>query len=821
MNSTHLIGRWFGLDNVDAIEDLKLTFGAPWAQQGPAWVLFGCLLLIIAAVVFYVKYQPRAKRRVRAALAIARALLLCLIFLILADPVISVKLTNRPRPLLWLLFDGTDSMAIEDELSDAERESLGKAAGIIEKDPSVTAAKRHSRQSYIQSFVNKTDDNLLKKLNEKYRIKTFRFDRADGAQTLDTVQSGTETLDTEKLSEQLTTDGQVTALGKTLEDLALRHSSGNLSGVLIFSDFNQNAGPAPQMAAKRLGVPLYTVGIGPEKAVDIALSLQAPQLMKRAERSTLTAYVRQTGLKGQSVTVRLTARRLGGANIVADEIGIPIGEKTITLEDQELPVEFPFDPTESGRYLFTATIDPLPTEIVVHNNKAERESNIRDDFLRLMFVEYEPTWEWRFIKEVFHRDKLVGMRGFRTYLRSADPKVRETNELFLPTLTPKRSDFFANDVIFLSDMPAATLSSRFCEMTKEYVEKFGGGLVIIAGPRFGPGQLAETALADILPVTVDPDGRLNDSKEFRLRLTADGLVEDFMKLGNNPADSGENARAWDNLGKIPWYQPVIKVHSRAKVLAEHPTDKTIDQKTPQPIIAVRTFANGGHVVYVAFNETWRLRRKHGEQFYRQFWGQMINRMGLSHALGSQKRFVIKNVQPQYQADEKVTLTVEAYDANFDPLKEDNFPEKKLKAELFRPSRLTEGGDAAQAISIPLRRDGIFETEIPVFDSGEYRVRVTDPVTKEASEVFFQVASVSAERRSAVRNLELQQKLASETNGKSYTLETVNEFVNDFQPPEKIEVSMQTIEIWHTWFCFGLIVTLMFAEWLLRKWCNLA
>ena len=825
-NLTRWIGYWFGLENVDSIEEWHLTFGAPWAQQGPAWVLFGCLLLILASIVFYARYQPRAKKRVRIALAVFRSIVLCLLFLVVADPVISIKLTNRPRPLLWMLFDGTDSMAIEDEFSDAERESLNLAAGITAKstepqDQAVAAAKKLSRQNYIQSFVSKADDNLIQKLGAKYRIKMFRFDRPDGAQTLDVAKSGTEEIDTTKVAEQLTTDGQVTALGKTLEDLALRHSSGNLSGVMIFSDFNQNAGPAPQVAAKRLGVPLYTVGIGPEKAVDIALSLHAPQLMKRAERSTLTAYVRQTGLKGQSVSVRVTARKLGGANAIADEIGIPIGEKTVTLEDQELPVEFPFDPTESGRYVFTATIDPFPTEIVVHNNKAERESNIRDDFLRLMFVEYEPTWEWRFIKEVFHRDKLVGMRGFRTYLRSADPKVRETNELFLPTLTPKRSDFFANDVIFLSDMPAATLSTRFCEMTKEYVEKFGGGLVIIAGPRFGPGQLAETALADILPVTVDPDGRLNDAKEFRPRLTADGLVEDFMKLGSNPTDGAENQRAWDNLGKLQWYQPVIKVHSRAKVLAEHPTDKTVDQRTPQPLIAVRTFANGGHVVYVGFNETWRLRRKHGEQFYRQFWGQMINRLGLSHALGSQKRFVIKNVQPQYQADEKVTLTVEAYDANFDPLSEDNFPEKKLKAELSRPARVNEGDDTAQPLSIPLRRDGVFETEIPVFDSGEYRVRVTDPVTKEASEVFFQVASVSAERRSAVRNVELQQKLAAETNGKSYSLETVNAFLNDFQPPERVEVSMQTIEIWHTWFTFGLIVFLMLAEWLVRKWSNLA
>ena len=110
-----------------------------------------------------------------------------------------------------------------------------------------------------------------------------------------------------------------------------------------------------------------------------------------------------------------------------------------------------------------------------------------------MYVAYEPTWEWRFIKEVFHRDKLVGMQGFRTFLGSSDPQVRESNVLFLPTLTPKRSEFFANDVIFLDDMPRAALSDRFCEMVKEFVGKFGGGLVVIAGPRFGPRELQRHA----------------------------------------------------------------------------------------------------------------------------------------------------------------------------------------------------------------------------------------------------------------------------------------------------------------------------------------
>ena len=86
--------------------------------------------------------------------------------------------------------------------------------------------------------------------------------------------------------------------------------------------------------------------------------------------------------------------------------------------------------------------------------------------------------------------------------------MRQQNELFLPSMTPPREEFFKNDLIFLGDMPSGpptpALSDHFCKLVKEFVGDMGGGLVILSGPRFGPQQLAKTPLADLLPVTVDP-----------------------------------------------------------------------------------------------------------------------------------------------------------------------------------------------------------------------------------------------------------------------------------------------------------------------------
>lgn len=456
--------------------------------------------------------------------------------------------------------------------------------------------------------------------------------------------------------------------------------------------------------------------------------------------------------------------------------------------------------------------------MIDQNNRASREVAIIDDFLRLLFVEYEPTYEWRFVKEVFHRDKLVGMRGFRTFLRSSDPTVRETNELFLPSLTLPRSEFFRYDVIFLSDVQGANLTAGFAKMTQEFVGQFGGGLVVMAGPRFGLRELRETPLADMLPVVIDPEAGVRDQRDFELQLTPLAEQFDFMRLG---ADDAENERAWRNLGPLPWYQPVARVEpSATTVLAVHPTDTCLDGRTPQPLIAVRKYGRG-EVVYLGFNEMWRLRRRYGEKYYRQFWGQLIHRLGLSHALGSQKRFVVRTDRQQYQADDRAVITVEAYDENFEPLSEEAVDGKVLEAELQQPGRNAEGAAQTERLRIAMQRPGTFEVRVPVFETGEYVVRVKDPIGKTDSEVVFQVAGRSVERRSAVRNVHLQQNLAAETSARSYELDTVPNLLDDFRPAELSERKIEILQLWSTPLMFALVVLLLLSELAVRKWTNLA
>ena len=795
----------------ESIRDLHISWAAPWAERSPAMVFLACLAAATLGVLFYLKAQTVKQPRLKVALACFRGLLLLLFMLILAEPVLELRVATHPKPWLWMLIDGSASMAIEDE-QPSPTGSTGDAT------------IRKPRVEQLREILKQEDQNIVARLSEKFRLRAFLFDRPGEVRPLNLGEADGTKPDPAKLAEQLTTDGQVTALGDAFNDLRERYSAQKPAGIVLFSDYNKNAGLPTVESAARLDVPLYTVGFGPKTALDVAVDLQAPLLMKKGEQSELRVSLRSEQPEGRSVSIKLSAHPIGTAAKAKT-----IGEKTVTLDGEVVELPFPFNPDETGRFEFVVEATPLQGETIVDNNRAEREVNIRDDFLHLTFADYEPNWEWRFIKEVFHRDKLVGMRGFRTFLRSADPKVRQTNELFLPSLTPPRAEFFVNDVIFLGDMPGTSLSTRFCEMLKEFVDKFGGGLVILAGPNFGPGELAATPLVDMLPVRVIPGAKAVDAGNmpFTPTLTAAAADYDFMQLSPDPV---ENRNLWTRLGPLSWHQPTAGVHDQARVLLEHPTAKCADGKTPQPILAIRRYGKG-EVIYIATNETWRLRREYGETYYRKFWGQMIHRLGLSHALGNQKRFVVRTDRRAYRAGDRAVVTVEAYDKNYEPLTVAKLSQPHLAGELILPgasdvNAATPAGDLRRPLRLSPLREGVFETEFEVQEAGEYVVRVLDPLADEQIDVSFRVTNLSAERRSAVRDVALQLELANlpseryGVTGKAYETSEVGRMVEEIFVPDETESFPERIALWNTWFAFWLIIGLMLVEWLLRKWVHL-
>jgi len=816
MNWARWFGTLLGLDNVESIEGIKqLSFSESWAA--PAWVFFGCTALAVLAFVSYLKYEPRVTGKTRWWVASCRAIVLAIVFFLLAGPVAKVIYRESPQPLLYLVFDGTDSMNIRDTLGEEERLELETASGLAENEENRTDEPR-SRMEYLKAFIKRDKGNVLERLGEQYRLRAFVLDRSDGLRNFKLAGDSDEDLDTQYVAQQLEATAPVTALGSAFEELATRYKREHLAGVVVFSDFGDRGGlplaGTPEAPVDRLGVPFHTVGFGPVRKRDVTIQLRVSPFMKLKEQDTIYVEVGQTDLTGEKATVRVEAIPISATGVpLPDTTPILVGERTIDLTHEIHTVEMPFKPDEQGRFEVVATVDPLDGEDVIENNKARRSTTVRDEIRRLAYVAFEPNWEWRFIKEVFQRDRLVGLEGFRTFLQASDPDVRKANPLFLPRLEMKRSELLSNDVIFLGDMPVAALTESFCEMVKEHVGRFGGGLVVIAGPVYGPGQLANTPLADLLPVTIDPATRIRDEKEFRLQLTPAASTFHFMKLGATPE---ENQKAWNNLSRLPWYQPSKSKKSKVTVLAEHPTD-TLANGDPQPLICMRRYGKG-EVVYLAFDETWRLRRKYGEKYYRHFWGQMIYRMYQGHALGSQKRFIVRTDRERYLPDDDVVITVEASDENFEPLDDDKVEGRRLVGEQIivdeqgrtRPPR---------EFRVAAIRPGVFQTSLRLLAGGEHRLRILDPISGEFSEAIIRVSAISAERQNPVRNVALQRQISEPHGGKMYDLTSALGLPDDLKSDEVTKTTVRSSPLGSTWLCFLLVVGLVIGEWSIRKWVN--
>src|SRR3990172_8453558 len=128
MNDTFMksIGWLLGLKNLKSIDQLDVSLAAPWASENPFWVFVAVALLTLLAVTFYLRYQSRGGTATRLALAAARTVLLVLLLFTLAEPVLRMAIVESPPPLIYLVFDGTDSMGIGDDLSQEELQQFAR-----------------------------------------------------------------------------------------------------------------------------------------------------------------------------------------------------------------------------------------------------------------------------------------------------------------------------------------------------------------------------------------------------------------------------------------------------------------------------------------------------------------------------------------------------------------------------------------------------------------------------------------------------------------------------------------------------------------------
>ena len=138
---------------------------------------------------------------------------------------------------------------------------------------------------------------------------------------------------------------------------------------------------------------------------------------------------------------------------------------------------------------------PQPGELLAENNARDVLVDVRDRREKILYFEGEPRFEMKFLRRAVTDDKQLQLVVLQ---RTADNKylrleVDDPDEL-VGGFPKTRDELFQYRGLVLGSIEAAAFTGDQLAMLAEFVDKRGGGLLMLGGPRsFSEGGYAGTA----------------------------------------------------------------------------------------------------------------------------------------------------------------------------------------------------------------------------------------------------------------------------------------------------------------------------------------
>ncbi|MCX6900809.1 MAG: VWA domain-containing protein [Verrucomicrobia bacterium] len=792
-----LLSKLFGLDpNAFAgarWSDLSIRWvGLPTAAEGGWWSL-----ATLALVAFLLWHAVREYRRegavisagVRRLLTALRLGALAVALAILFQPTLVIDRSERLKSTAWLLVDDSLSMGIEER---------GTTNSVTRIDQVKSLFTLHSS---------------LFTLSSSHQLRLAAF--SDGWRELATNDFVT-----------LKPQGAATSLANGLRQTIENSRGQPVAAVVLVSDGQATDGEtmaAAQFAAQR-GVPVFTVGVGNPKAprnIEVA-SLTANPVLFKDDEAVFTVRVLAKELAGTTVKVTLredsNTPTLQHSN-TPSATGRVVAEQAIKLppNNQPLDVTLRVQPQQLGTFTYAASIEPLADELTGRDNSASFIARVIAQKPRVLFIAGNAGKEYRYLKNHLTRDTTLSVS---CWLQSADAAFNQEGDAPLTTLPKTEQELFGYDVIVMLDPDPREFDAAWAKLLARFVGDHGGGLAFIASNKFTTDFLMAGELrpvADLLPVQIEREqltvaealSRVNQ-QDWPWLVTAAGFENPVFQLD---ADPERNRRIWAAMPGFYWAQPVRALKPGATALAVHSDPRRQTRQGPQPIVATQ-FYGPGRVLFVASDSTWRWRFG-GARAFEQFWSQAVRYLTQGRLLGGMKRLVLTTDHDEYSLGQRITVRAKALDAGYKPAAMDHFEALvKTASTTARVLRLDPIAGTA----------GEFEGSLVAEQLGlcEITANVSGGTAREAMALkTVRVTLPRLEFKDTRMNEPLLRQIATATGGEFLTLDRIGELPKLLPKREQLLVNEQTQDIWDTPLALCLFCGLLFTEWAIRKWKNLA
>ncbi|HMP03496.1 MAG TPA: VWA domain-containing protein [Gemmatales bacterium] len=521
-----------------------------------------------------------------------------------------------------------------------------------------------------------------------------------------------------------------TRLGVAVRDVLRRESAANVQGLIVVSDGRVTAGAEQDIAeavalARRERIPVFAIGVGrPDPLPNLRLvDILAPARIQPDDPFPVRVVVEGDAVPAShQAKVILRIEKPKGDPVVLDEL-VTLAPTTGLLSRgvAEFRVENP--DKLKGDWRLTALVEPLPGERTRLDNRSEEPTIVKVDESKLNVLLFSsgPSREYQFLRALLTRepDKFdlticlqSALPGSVQDVQPARLLDRFPTELRVPDEDPMNLGRY--DVIVALDpdwrqVPTTGTPEKPSPQAnlRRWVEQFGGGLVLVAGPVNTFSLARSRELTDILhlyPVIFDDSVSAFDildkpAKEpFAVNWDPAATGQAFLNL-TDATDPRLWLEGWEDFFEVKRHPetglaegparrgffscfPLRSAKEGATVLARFadPDRKTTTGQR-QPLMVLGK-AGKGQVLYLGTGETYRL-RQYSDKYHELFWTKLVRQLG--------KRETARGlllVGSRFTEGETVAVEVELVDAALQPLSR---PEYVLDLSL----RLLDAGTPPQ------------------------------------------------------------------------------------------------------------------------------
>jgi uncharacterized membrane protein len=549
-------------------------------------ISLSAILLLLPAVWLCGIPGGRLSARRTTTITSLRVLTLILLGLAMLRPTLVHSITKRQAATLAILVDQSRSMETKDLIGGKSRWEAAKTL-LADAAPQLQSLQQESEM----------------------QIKPFLF---AGEPTPISMDRG-------KLQLPDAPEGEETALGLALQELLRQFAGQRMAGIVCISDGAERArgehAIEPQLVARRfgdLGCPIYTVTLGQTRAAggrDAAVrDLNVNPTVYAKNEMNVHATVQLSGWAGKRVPVALLWEGKNGKML-------PVAVKSLEprTENEEVAVDLTFSPQNVGEYRLAVRVEPPDEDQSPANNELTTYVTVLAGGVKVLFVEGNPTPEQYFLLR-----SLDGSPDIRPEYVALRPRGNGNGSASnLAALL--RSQHF--DAVIFRDLDASLVSKEDLAAIAALVHQ-GLGLAMLGGLHsFGPGGYAETPLADLLPIRMDPLERQRLGEAVRPDVHLPGPItmlpaktpsgkHSLMSLGGKP---DEVLRLWKSLPPLDGANRFKGIKPAAQVLAETPDGA--------PLLAIQEA--GGRVLAFGGDSTWHWCMEGKDESHRRFWRQVV------------------------------------------------------------------------------------------------------------------------------------------------------------------------------------------------------